>query len=183
MKLEGNDVVEIADAITGDTTITAVHAIRFGAEKPEPALPKYTAVNVNPNKEYNHISGQDFTELIQKIYEESIKWRKNIFLLPTGAAGKEFIKLITEWITHFNNGDAFQGLALKVIMILPNLLLQKPSAKSKSRDHTKALGLRLAMWKEGKIMEILKECSVIQKKMKMKMKPMDNRNKTSRRNH
>ena len=160
------DIVEITDATTGDTTTTTVGAIRFGVEKPQPALPGFVAVNVTPNKDYNHIPAADFTQLTHKIYEDTIKWRKNTFLLPSGKAGKDFINLLTKWITHFNLDDGFQGLAMKVVMILPNLLLQKPSAKSKTRDHTKALELRLAMWNEGKILDIWKECCVIQKKMK-----------------
>ena len=55
---------------------------------------------------------------------------------------------------------------MKVVMILPNLMLQKPSAKSKTKDHTKALEQRLAQWKEGKIFELWRDCRVIQNKMK-----------------
>ena len=60
-------------------------------EKPQPALPGFVAVNVTPNKDYKHIPAADFTEQIQKIYEDTIKWRKNTFLLPSGQAGKDFI--------------------------------------------------------------------------------------------
>ena len=40
-------------------------------------------------------------------------------------------------------------------MIIPNLLLQKPSAKSKTKDHVKALGDRLKLWEEGKLNELV----------------------------
>ena len=50
-------------------------------------------------------------------------------------------------------------------MVLPSLMLQKPSATSKSRDHTKALERRLQQWNEGKFLEILREGTIIQQKI------------------
>ena len=34
-------------------------------------------------------------------------------------------------------------------MVLPTLILQKPSATSKSKEHSKAIERRLALWKQG----------------------------------
>ena len=50
-------------------------------------------------------------------------------------------------------------------MILPGLLLQKPSASSKAKDHTKALETRLQHWIHGNFDVILRECRTIQKKL------------------
>ena len=55
---------------------------------------------------------------------------------------------------------------MKVVMILPNLLLQKPSAKSKAKEHTTALEQRLKMWNEGKIQDLLRDAIAIQSKLK-----------------
>ena len=49
-------------------------------------------------------------------------------------------------------------------MILPSLMLQKPSAKSKAKDHSNCLARRLKLWRNGKIETILKETKHIQKK-------------------
>ena len=54
---------------------------------------------------------------------------------------------------------------MKVVMILPTMMLQKPSATSKAKDHSKALTERLQMWKDGKIEEIWKDNCIIQKKL------------------
>jgi hypothetical protein len=50
-------------------------------------------------------------------------------------------------------------------MILPSLLLQKPSAKSKAKEHSELLEKRIALWEEGKLQEIWKEGSTIQNKL------------------
>ncbi len=45
-------------------------------------------------------------------------------------------------------------------------MLQKPSPKSKNKDHVRYLRKRLDLWKEGKIGELLSECKEIQKRLK-----------------
>ena len=49
---------------------------------------------------------------------------------------------------------------------MPSLLLQKPSQKSKSKDHLRALEQRLESWESAEVMELLKESHTIQKNMK-----------------
>ena len=129
-------------------------------------LPPYAEINTLPDTTYNNVSPEIFTTNINKVYEEMVTWRKNHFILPTGKAGKAFIALITEWLGNFNNGNTFQGIAMKVVMVLPNLLLQKPSAKSKAKDHSKALEERLKMWKDGNIQDLLRDCKAVQTKLK-----------------
>ena len=59
-------------------------------------------------------------------------------------------------------------------MILPNLLLQKPSAKSKSKDHSKLLENRIKLWDEGNIQAILDEATTIQNKLYSSRKTRSN---------
>ena len=56
-------------------------------------------------------------------------------------------------------------------MILPTLLLQKPSAKSKAKDHSAALGRRLAAWKKGEINELIREVRCIQGRFNASRRP------------
>ena len=44
-------------------------------------------------------------------------------------------------------------------------MLQKPSQKSKARDHQECLAKRLALWKDGKIAELLREGRSVQKRL------------------
>ena len=60
---------------------------------------------------------------------------ENLFLLLSGKAGKKFIeevfRLMNEWLLDLPLKD----IAFEAIMVMRNLLLQKPSQKSKSKDH------------------------------------------------
>ena len=56
-------------------------------------------------------------------------------------------------------------IALKVFMVLPNIMCQKPSKFSKNSDHQKLLGERLQMWNEGKIENLFRDGELIQRKL------------------
>ena len=58
-----------------------------------------------------------------------------------------------------------QHIALKAALVLLALVLQKPSQKSKARDHQECLAKRLALWKNGKIAELLREGRTVQKRL------------------
>ena len=69
------------------------------------------------------------------LYDETVVWRKNIFMLPSGAAGKHFVIETTKWIEYWNHDSVdFKDIALKVVMIMPALLLQKPIFKSTAKN-------------------------------------------------
>ena len=59
-----------------------------------------------------------------------------------------------------------KDIALKAIMVMPNLLLQKPSQKSKSKNYLSALEKRMELWESGELVELLKEVETIQKCLK-----------------
>ena len=69
---------------------------------------------------------------------------------------------MNEWIHQL----PLKVIAFKAITVMPSLLLQKPSRKSKSKDHLKSLESRLKLWHTGEIMELLKEAETIQKDLK-----------------
>jgi len=54
-------------------------------------------------------------------------------------------------------------------MLLP-LLLQKPSLKSKNREHVKYLNKRIEWWKHEKLEELISEYEAIQKRLKRSVK-------------
>ena len=59
-----------------------------------------------------------------------------------------------------------KGIAFTAIMIMPSLLLQKPSKRSKSKEHLIALERRIELWKSGEFLELLKEGATIQKDLR-----------------
>ena len=90
-------------------------------------------------------------------------WKKNLFLLPTGQAGKslidEIFRLMNEWIHE----SSLKDIAFKTIIVMAGLLLQKPSRKSKSKDHFKLLENRMKLWHAGENIGLLTEAETIQK--------------------
>ena len=110
---------------------------------------------------------------INLIYEEIVYWRKNLFLVPSGKHGKEFVKELTSWIQQFNDGSQNCQIALKFCMILPAILLKKPSRNSKAKEHTLRLEQRLNLWKQGDLYLIMKECREIQQRMKISQSKHD----------
>ena len=117
------------------------------------------------------ISYSMFIKKVEKIYGEIVFFRKNLFKIPSGKAGKEFIQELTFWMRQFNGVSKLNGVALKVFMILPALLLQKPSPKSKAKDHSECLSRRLKQWKDGDLDVLEREVRRIQSSLKNSKRP------------
>ena len=105
-----------------------------------PNLPNYPE-STKPRFSNHDIPGETFANLINDLYDEIVTWKKNLFKLPTGNAAKAFIKELSLWLERFNRKKSF---ALKFYIILPALMLQKPSKASKSQEHCKKLEDRQA---------------------------------------
>ena len=86
--------------------------------------------------------GTTFVNELNNAYGKIVYWRKNLFLPPTGAAGKDFINKLTRMINAWVYDTPIKGIVLKALHVMPALLLQKPSKTSKSKDHLKSLERR-----------------------------------------
>ena len=95
-----------------------------------------------------------------------MKWRKNLFKVPSGNATKKLVRTLAECLQFYNTDSELKGIALKVFHVLPSLLLQKPSRNSKAKDHLKCLEKRLEMWDSGDITSLLAEARVIQNRFR-----------------
>ena len=65
----------------------------------------------------------------------------------------------------FGSASALKSVALKATIVLPILLLQKPSKTSKTKDHIKCLERRLQLWLEGDLEELVREGRAIQQRL------------------
>ena len=108
----------------------------------------------------------DLVLKIDTIYKEIVFFRNNLFKLHSGKAGKMFIDELTFWIQQFNRKTKLNKVAMKIFMTLPALLLQKPSAKSKAKQHTETLVRRIQLWREGNIDQLFREVKIIQSSFK-----------------
>ena len=102
----------------------------------------------------------DIELIINATYDEIVHWRRNIFMLPSVAAGKAFIRETTRLLELWTNDTNINHIALKGLMIMPALLLQKPSYKCKAKEHSLCLQRRLVCCEFDMLMS---ECRVIQK--------------------
>ena len=102
---------------------------------------------------------------IDNAYNEISKWRKNTFLVPYGKVGREFIDKMTENINDWNNGSKMKPIALKAAIVHFAVGLQKPSQKSKAKDHQECLAKQLVLYKEGEIEKLLRKGWMIQKRL------------------
>ena len=66
---------------------------------------------------------RDIELIINATYDEIVHWRKNLFMLPSGAAGKLYIRETTRLLELWTNNSCMSHLSFKTIMIMPALLL------------------------------------------------------------
>ena len=128
----------------------------------QPNLPDYEVFPTEiKNKTWGNISHESFCENINYVYDEIVHFRRNIFNVPSGRAGKAFIEELTFWLQQFNSNSDLNSVAFKSFMVLPTLILQKPSATSKSKEHSAAIERRLNLWRQGDLDLLLKEVRFI----------------------
>ena len=120
------------------------------------------------NASWGELKGKKLDDAVSSAFLEVARWRRNLFKLPTGKAGQEFIEELTKILNHFADGTVFEPIALTLATIMFPLLLQKPSASSKTKDHVRYLEKRLILWKQGKLSDLLTECRAIQGKFSQK---------------
>ena len=132
-------------------------------------LPKYKAIETprsfNWGLSHHGKTITVLTSTIDKAYDEISQWRKNTFLVPYCRTERDFIDKLTEHINDWNNGAEGQHVSLKAAIVLLAVGLQKPSRKSKAKDHQECLAKRLALWKEGDIDSLLREGRAIQRRL------------------
>ena len=111
---------------------------------------------------WGNVSGPDFCSSIEAAYDEIVHWRRNLFSVPTGRAGKLFVQELARLWRAYASASALERVALRASMVMCTLLLQKPHEKSKSRDHVSCLERRLQTWSDGLVSNLLSEGRTIQ---------------------
>ena len=79
-----------------------------------------------PNFRWGDRDGDSFTALLDKVYEETVHWRPNVFEVPRGKIGSAFVKEVSRLIEAYKDTTALESIAMKAVMVLPALLLQRP---------------------------------------------------------
>lgn len=126
------------------------------------SLPQYIKCH-DPTFAWGHRTGEQFCQSLMLLMMKS--FTGDTICLKSQVVKTEEILLVS-WpgrlLFAFQQDNPMEQIALKAAMVTPSLLLQKPSSKSRSKDHLKCLGERLVKWHEGAIEDLLDECRVIQ---------------------
>ena len=86
-------------------------------------------------KETKNVTGEVWTRFSRLVKNWTIAitlfvtWRKNVFLIPRGNASKKFISALKGLINLFNNNNITKEVALKAVIVLMPIMLQKPARK------------------------------------------------------
>ena len=101
--------------------------------------------------------GETFCKLIRDAFEVVVHCRCNSFLVPSG---KDFVSELAK-LYHADN-STLHSVALTACCVFQVLLLQKPHAKSKSKDYVHCLERRLDLWHHGDITALVNEGKYIE---------------------
>jgi hypothetical protein len=144
---------------------------------PESVLHTFNeAKPIPPTVMWGNFKGPNIALKLEAMYDRTVKWKPNFFKLPTGEKGKAFVAEMIRLIDMWTNKTSMESVSLLALQVIAPIMLQKPSRKSKNKDHIKYLGERLVKWKDGLFDELISECETIQKKLTQnsKLKSQDN---------
>ena len=127
-------------------------------------LPVFVSM-ADPIFTWGSYDSNSFTESLQLAYTKVVHWKPNLFKLPQGKAGKSFVAELARLYKAFATGSALESIALKAVVVLPLLLLQNPSHRSKSKDQIRCIERRLILWKNGQLNDLLDEGCTLQKRL------------------
>ena len=129
-------------------------------------LPAFTPLS-SPDFSWDELPGHDLVQSVTAAYAEVVHWRRNIFSVPSGQAGKDFVRELSRLIRGYAERSAIECIALKAAMFLPQLLLQKPHLGSKAKDHVTCLERRMRLWKQGDIDSLIREGRTLQHHLRL----------------
>ena len=91
-----------------------------------------------------------------------VTWRRNLFIVPYGTAGGEFVDELTRLVESFVTGGPLCNVAWRAVAVACQLLLQKPHNSKIMANHSEHLRRRLQLWRSGCIQSLIEEGACIQ---------------------
>ena len=89
-----------------------------------------------------------FVRSITNAYNEVVHWRRNIFKVPSGRAGKSFVRELVRLFNAYAESNTLESIAVTAAMTLPSLVLQKLHRSSKAKKHAQCLERCTNYWKK-----------------------------------
>ena len=95
----------------------------------------------------------DLRQVVSAVYEEIVFWRKNVFMVPSGSAGKDYVSEMTRLINIWNaNATDLLNIFLKLLMI-------------KAKQHSACLKRRFTLLKNRDFYSLVREARMNQSKL------------------
>ena len=69
------------------------------------------------------MAGSTFENDLNNTYEKIVHWKENLFLLPSGAAGKRYVEEVTCLIKLWVQDTSLKSISLKEVHAISALLL------------------------------------------------------------
>jgi hypothetical protein len=110
------------------------------------------------------VEGERVGEDLKQAYNEVTRWKRNLFMVPSGKVGESFVGELASMYRSYGE-SCREEIALMAAMTMPALLLQKPHPKSKAKEHVRCLERRLTQWKNGHVLDLLSEGRCIQQRL------------------
>ena len=126
-----------------------------------PVLPAFSP-SAEPSFTWGSFDSGTFINSLNATYDEVVHWKPNFFKVRYGITGKSFVSELSRLYRAFATGSAMESIAMKAAIVLPILLLQKPSHNSKAKDHSACRERRLKTWQNGDLNDLLLEGRTIQ---------------------
>ena len=100
----------------------------ISSSQPTTSRPNVTNIrgnNVNGVRRFlwGEKNGDEVAKSIETAYEKIVFWKKNLFMLHTGAAGKKYITELTKLMNSWVNDSPLKNISFKAIHVMPGLLL------------------------------------------------------------
>ena len=129
-----------------------------------PPLPSFRPAHA-PSFRWGDYTEEIICQEIHSCYESVVKWNKFFFSVHRGAEGAKFVNEMGRMLQLFANGSGFESISLKAAMILPSLMLMKPSKKSKAKEERLHLKRRLELWEKGELRQLKDEAEALQRRL------------------
>ena len=121
--------------------------------------PRHTPVQSGKN-------AADPAETIETIYNKIVYFKHhNMFTPSQGTTTEMMTREMTRIIEEYNNDTSGKAMAMKLLIIMPKLLLQKEHMKAKKKENDEAFRRRMEAWQKGEFLELMEEAEPIQKRL------------------
>ena len=108
----------------------------------------------------------DPAETIETIFNKIVYFKHhNMFTPSQGTTTEMMTRKMMRIIEEYNNDTSGKAMAMKLLMIMPKLLLQK-HMKAKKKENYKAFRRRMEAWQKGEYLELMEEAEAIQKRLR-----------------